>query len=985
MLNRKLLLVVSLCFVSSPLFAIDFERDVAPLIAKRCLECHNARQKTGSLDLTTQAGFSKGGESGPVFDASKPSESSLLERLRSGDMPPKQQGKSQKLPKSEIQIFEEWLNSGAKWPKDRVLDLYEATNDIRGGRDWWSFQPIVQPRVPVIENGRQTTKPIDAFVLSKLKEFKMTPAPKASKRVLIRRLYFDLLGLPPSFEQIKAFEADNDPKAFEKLVDRLLAAPQFGERWARYWLDLVRFAETCGYERDQEKPGIWMFRDWVVRAFNEDMPYNEFIIQQLAGDEIPNRTKQSTLATGFLMAGTWNDEPNDFNEYQYERLEDMIHVTSSAFLGLTVKCARCHNHKFDPIPQLDYYRLANAFWVGPIGRGRKALGGATKEELGYEVFGWTDLSSKPRQLRLLKNGDPKQPAEVVLPGHLSVVPKLMRPIKAAPEKSKTTTLRLQLANWIVDRKNPLTPRVIVNRLWQHHFGQAIVHSPNNFGFRGAPPTHPQLLEWLAAQLLQGDWKLKRIHKMIVMSETWQQSSLHPEQAKYERVDSENHRIWRANRRRLDAEALRDSMLTVSGEIDLRIGGPSFRPTISPEALEGLSRKQSAWKASPEKEQRRRSLYIFSKRGLLLPMMTTFDFADTTLPCGQRDVTIVPTQALAMLNNHFAHQQSAALSKRVLKKTSDIEQQAKLSWRFALSRNPNESELAASVAHLQRQAKHFSTGAEASDKNPAEIKTTDDVPVSKGLVLSLRADKGIEKDAQGRIVKWSNRVGESHIASQPAPEHRPTIISSPEFGQQSVYFDGQRRYMHIAGSVLKQQPCTMIAVVSDDSQHKRHRSIVSNWNGSQGNSTTSLFLGLTADANVRFSDNYNPAGVVLSQKKPFALLAINSSSGVDVFQNNLRIADRDNSLASRKLETPWVIGQQGNINGEYWHGHIAEILVYDRAISQSERLRIWSYLKQRYHLPTLAGSAAIATTTPGEKALASLCHVLLNSNEFIFVD
>jgi hypothetical protein len=984
MLIRQLVFSSFLFLLTVPVQgAVDFERDIAPLIVKRCLECHNARQPTGNLDLTSSAGFTKGGDSGLVFHSKDPLASPILERLRSGDMPPKQQGKSQKLPPEELKAFEEWIKTGAAWPDKRVLDLYEATSDVRGGRDWWSFQPLTKPKLPVVTNSRQPTNPIDTFVLQRLEEFKMTPAPQASKRTLIRRLYFDLVGLPPSFEETEAFIASKDPTAFEAIVDRLLASPQFGERWARYWLDLVRFAETCGYERDQEKPRIWMYRDWIVNAINADMPYDEFIIHQLAGDEISNRSKESTVATGFLMAGTWNDEPNDFNEYQYERLEDMIHVTSSAFLGLTVKCARCHNHKFDPIPQTDYYRLANAFWAGPINRGRTALGGPTKEELGYDVFGWTDLSPKPRELRLLKDGDPKKPNEVVAPGHLTVVPKLVTPIAPPPASSKTTTLRLQLAKWIANRENPLTPRVMVNRLWQHHFGKAIVHSPNNFGFRGAAPTHPKLLDWLAAELLEGDWKLKRIHKMIVMSAAWQQSSIHPKQAEYQQVDSENHRLWRANRRRMDAEALRDALLSASGQIDLRVGGPSFRPTVSPEALEGLSRKQSAWNASPLEEQRRRSLYIFSKRGLLPPLMTTFDFADTTLPCGMRDVTIVPTQALAMLNNYFTHRQSSALSRRILETKSNIPGQVRLAWRHALGRNPSNTELAASVAHLARQTRYFTTGTTQEVRTVPTDAPVANAPVAKGLVLSLRADLGVTTDAEGRISKWTNRASKSHLVTQASAVNRPMINKAAAFGQPTVYFDGRKRFMHIAGSLLSNQDCTIIAVANDQSKHNKHREIISNWNGGLGNATTSLFLGLTAAANIRFSDNYNPAGVITNKHKPFAIFAMNTHSGVNVFQNNGPIAQRGNSLAKRNLTTPWVIGQQGNIDGEYWHGHIAEILVYDRAITEPERLQVWSYLQKRYNLPSVV--PVEVQTSPREKALASLCHVLLNSNEFIFID
>lgn len=528
---------------------------------------------------------------------------------------------------------------------------------------------------------------------------------------LLRRTYVDVIGMPPSAEQLGDFLADDAPDAWERVVDELLASPQYGVRWARYWLDLVRYADTCGYERDQDKPNVWRYRDWVVRSLNEDKPYDQFVIEQLAGDEIRDRDEQSVIATGFLRLGTWNDEPNDPHEYKFERLEDMVHATSSAFMGLTVKCARCHDHKFDPILQLDYYRMAAAFWAGPIEpRDRSLLGGPSSDELGFEdVFGWTDLSPDSKPLRLLKKGDPKRPLDEVVPAHLSTIPAIHREFESPPNGSKTTQRRLQLARWITDPENPLTARVFVNRLWQHHFGEGLVRSVNNFGFRGDLPTHPELLDWLAADFVAGGWKVKRMHKQILMSRTYCQSSLHPQQEAYSERDFTNRLWWRANRRRLDAEALRDAMLAASGEIDLKLGGPSFKPTISEEALEGLSRKSSAWEASGGQEQLRRSLYIYAKRGLLTPLMTTFDFADTTLPCGQRDVTTAPTQALALLNNSFVHNRSRSVARRVLARTSgadDVVGQIRLAWQLTLGREPDEYETSLAAQHIAAQRTRF---------------------------------------------------------------------------------------------------------------------------------------------------------------------------------------------------------------------------------------------------------------------------------------
>jgi hypothetical protein len=469
---------------------------------------------------------------------------------------------------------------------------------------------------------------------------------------------------------------------------------------------------------------VWKYRDWVVAALNSDMPYDRFIVEQLAGDELPDRSEQSVIATAFLRLGTWNDEPNDPDEYKYERLEDMVHATGTAFLALTVKCARCHDHKFDPIPQVDYYRMASAFWAGYIEpREREWLGGPNRDELGFGVFGWTDRGRDVPPLHLLKSGDPKHPQDVVEPAQLSLIPALAAPVAPPPDGAATTQRRLQLAKWIADPGHPLTARVLVNRLWQHHFGQGLVASTDNFGFTGDRPSHPELLDWLAdefvhpsvitssnetaADLAGKAWTIKRMHKVLVMSSTYRQSSGHSRYDEYAQVDSGNRDWWHAPRRRLDADSLRDSLLVASGQIDLTLGGPSFRPTVSSEALEGLSRKDNAWKASPPEEQNRRSLYIYLQRSLLPPLMTTFDQSDTTLPCSQRDVTTVAPQALALLNNDFVHAQSAALAQRVAKEAGPgDDERIEAAWRQALGRVPTETERAAARRHLEAQAQRW---------------------------------------------------------------------------------------------------------------------------------------------------------------------------------------------------------------------------------------------------------------------------------------
>jgi len=710
-MRTVVLLSLSAIFANTG-YAANFEQHVAPILIKRCLECHKGNTPSGGLSLESAAGLNKGGESGNAFVSGKPAASYLLQRIHDKEMPPPVKGETQKLSETETQILSDWIQSGAPWPKNRTLDLYEVTTEVRGGRDWWAFQPLKRPTVPEVANSAAVANPIDAFIVHQLELKNFSPAPLADSRTIVRRMFFDVIGLPPNFDQLNNWNANFDA---DTLADHLLASPHFGERWGRHWLDLVRYAETSGYERDQPKPFAWKYRDWVVNAINTDMPYDQFIREQLAGDELPNKTHQSLVATGFLRLGTWNDEPNDDADYQYDRLEDMVHTSSSAFLGLTVKCARCHDHKFDPIPQDDYYKFASAFWPGPIAaRDRALLGGPSKEELGDEaVLGWTDLSAVPSPLHVLKNGERDKPLHPVTPGTLTFAAAITTTFEQPLADAQTTGRRRQLANWITEQNNPLTARVFVNRIWQHHFGNGLVRSPNNFGFKGELPTHPELLDWLAAELISSDWSPKHIHKLILMSRTWQQSSLHPNATTYAETDSANTSWWRANRRRLDAESLRDALLVASGEINLRIGGEGFKPTISAEALEGFSRKDAVWQAASAAEQHRRSLYIFVSRSLMPPIMTTFDQCDTTLPCGQRDVTTVPTQALAMLNNEFVHARSESLATRIKKLHTPTDEQITAVWKSVLSRPPTAAEHDLALQHLKFQSQNFTANATLS--------------------------------------------------------------------------------------------------------------------------------------------------------------------------------------------------------------------------------------------------------------------------------
>jgi len=961
---------------------VEFSRDVAPILIKRCLECHNERDASGGLVLTDAKSLAAGGESGLAIDRTRPEEGTLLARVSAGEMPPPKRGQSQELPERELEILRAWVAGGAPWPAGRTLDLYEITTEVRAGRDWWSLQPLRRVAVPVTQRRPDWAHtPVDRFIQHGLEARGWDPAPEADRRTLMIRVSIDLVGLPPTYAEIQEFMADPAPDAYERLVDRLLASPHFGERRGRAWLDLVRYADTCGYERDQELPFAWKYRDWVIRALNEDRPYDRFLIDQIAGDEVAEPSEDSVTATGFLRLGTWNDEPNDPNEYKYDRLEDLVHATSTAFLGLTVKCARCHDHKFDPITQVDYYRMAAAFWPGPIEpRQRELLGGPSREELGYDVLGWTDIRVPP-PLHLLRKGEPRQPLGVVEPAPLSLMPALQRAFEPAPLGARTTHRRRQLAHWMTNRDNPLTPRVQVNRLWGQHFGAALVRSPDNFGFTGDRPTHPELLDWLAREALPSGrtsstgghpGSQKRLHRLLVSSAVYRQHSLHPRQQDYSQFDAANTLWWRAERRPFESETLRDRLLFVGGDLDTRMAGPGFRPTVQPEALEGLSRKEGAWKPSPEPEQHRRAVYLFTQRSLLPPLMTTFDFVDTALPCAQRPVSTVAPQALALLNNSFTHERSQALARRVLAESppGDVEARIRRAWQRALSRDPSPSELDAARVHLQSQRDRLS-------RRPGRTPVA--IPAA-GLVLHLAADVGVRPDAQGRVEFWSDQTGK-HPVRQPDPARRPAWIRRGFHGRPAVRFDGTDEFLSIAGQVLTAPSFAVFAVVNDRSSTNQHREIFSNWNGAAGNSGTSVFLGMTGTDATRLCDDFSGVGKVAARDQPFVLAGITRASGVSILQSGRVLASRAAPIGNRNLSTAYVIGQQGNIQGEYWHGDLAELLVYDRELSDPEIRTITASLVEKYELDSQVESPM----DPDTLALASLCHVLINTNEFLYVD
>ncbi|MCB1210902.1 MAG: DUF1549 domain-containing protein [Verrucomicrobiales bacterium] len=532
---------------------------------------------------------------------------------------------------------------------------------IEEGRKHWAFQPLVKSDVPAVKDSTWVRNDVDRFVLSRLDAAGLKPSPQADRATLIRRVTFDLIGLPPAPAEVEAFVKDSSPQAIEKVIDRLLDSPLYGERWGRHWLDLARYADTCGFHNDLDRPHAWKYRDYVIDSFNDDKPYARFIAEQLAGDEVEGADEQTIIATGFCRNGPSNDDnmgktPEALAQYYADQMDDVISTTSSVFLGLTVGCARCHDHKTDPILARDYYSLFAVF------RGAEKIGMATRTKGKQEsdVMAFVEKQASPPKTFILQRGLAASPGDQVEPAVPIVLTRV--PMAFPKAEGKTSQRRLRLAEWIGSAENALTWRVMANRVWQHHFGAGIVASPSNFGFTGNAPTHPELLDFLASALIANGGHLKPLHKMILLSATYRQSSdAHDPQAIA--VDPGNLLLWRMNKQRMEAEVLRDSILAVSGKLNLKRGGPGIKPRIRAELLDASQRNKWPTMESEGPEQWRRSVYIYVKRQLLMPSMELFDAPTTTDSCALRLQSTVPTQALVLMNDEFVEDQAGFLADR----------------------------------------------------------------------------------------------------------------------------------------------------------------------------------------------------------------------------------------------------------------------------------------------------------------------------------
>ena len=695
---------VGLTIASSRLLAAEpgsagvdfFERKVRPLFAENCFSCHGEEKQKAKLRLDSPAAIRAGSESGAILVPGKPDKSKIILAISYKDenlqMPPKK-----RLSDRQVAELAEWVRIGAPMPPGEVAVAAAPTRKefqiTDKDRAHWAFRPLQRPIVPKMSRrGSQGTNPIDAFLLARLKGKGLAPNRPATKRELIRRAYYDLTGLPPAPSDVELFLSDKSPRAWDNLIDRLLASPRYGEKWGRHWLDLVRYAESNSYERDNPKPHPWRYRDYVIRSFNDDKPYDQFIREQLAGDEFPSPNDDAIIATGFYRLGIWDDEPADPGLARYDGLDDIVTTTGQVMLGLTVDCARCHNHKVDPIPQSDYYRLLAFFHnVSAYENSGAKVEVPLPSNAAEKALAVTEMGTKPSPTFILLRGNPHVRGDQVEPGFLQVLGAPEPGFTPLATNAKTSGRRAILANWIASPGNPLTARVMANRIWQYHFGRGIVRSPNNFGLQGDAPTHRELLDWLASEFIARDWNIKAMHRLIMTSEAYRMSS--DGRANALKADPANDLFWRFDMRRLTAEEIRDSVLAINGSLNLKMFGPSIYVEIPKEVLAGQSRPGQNWGKSPPEEQARRSIYIHVKRSLITPILESFDLAETDRSTPVRFSTVQPTQALGLLNSEFMNRQAEVFAARLRKEAGDdLRKQIRLALYLVTSREPTRAEI-----------------------------------------------------------------------------------------------------------------------------------------------------------------------------------------------------------------------------------------------------------------------------------------------------
>lgn len=799
--KRMLLVFVSIQGTLAAAQTPDYSTQIRPLLDRHCSKCHGLEKQQSGLRVDSGRGILEGGDSGPAIIPRDASKSLLIQAVMGSDgaskMPPEGPG----LTAEEVRLLKDWIASGALFPSDEV-----AAPIIRKGIGHWSFRPVQRIVPPsVSQSGRSA---IDNFIIARLEQIKLLPAPEADRSTLLRRLSLDLRGIPPEPEEVHEFLNDSSPDAYERQVDRLLASPHFGERWGRDWLDAARYADSNGFTRDMPRT-IWKFRDWVIAAINRNQPFNEFVIDQIAGDLLPNPSLDQLVATGFHRNTLVNEEGGtDPEQFRVEAVVDRVNTTATVFLGLTIGCAQCHDHKYDPISQREYYQLFACFnntafnggdptapridvpsqWqmaageperqkkirqqialleeelktksdaiAADLSEWEKTLTDDDKKKLPFNVKNAVDLPPRDRSathkrdldawfrgldvarqkypqldmIARLRGDEPQFPTTMVMQElaspretyiHLrgDFLRKGARVFPAAPASLSSSAnfqqlepARLELARWLVSESNPLTSRVTVNRIWQKYFGRGLVETENDFGAQGSPPSHPELLDWLASEFSGGStnagfapWDLKRLHRHILASATYRQSSRHRLDAA--ELDPTNKWLARQNRLRLDAELIRDAALAASGLLCAELeGAPVYPP--QPDGVFDFTQDKKPWKTETGRSRYRRALYTHLWRSSLYPAMTVFDFPDANVACTRRIRSNTPLQSLTLANDLTFVEFARGLSVRVMAvASSDDSQRLSYAFELCLSREPASEELARLRSYLQQQRIRFET-------------------------------------------------------------------------------------------------------------------------------------------------------------------------------------------------------------------------------------------------------------------------------------
>lgn len=1021
-----------------------FEQNVRPLLVEHCYECHSDKKQKGDLRVDSIGELLAGGESGPSVEPHKPDESLLIEAVRyeSYEMPP-----SGKLPDEKIAILEQWIKMGAPWPGQAHVAASRSENGkiTDEDREFWSFQPLKDPEPPHLDNDHWSRNDIDRFVFRKLSDNEIAPAKEASKEKLVRRLYFDLIGLPPSPEQIDEFLSSESPTAYEELVDTLLASPRHGEHMARFWLDLVRYAESDGFRKDDYRPDAWRYRDYVIKSFNDDKPFDQFTREQIAGDEISPHDPEALTATGFLRHGIYEYNQRDAETQWQDMLNDITDTVSDTFLGMGMGCARCHDHKFDPILQKDYFRLQAFFaniampYDSPLVTHAQAVAfekqqsiweeaaheiiariheleqpkldsierslvkmfpeeiqemydkpdsektsyekqishlvylqvidkqktvatkfkGVEKKEyesLKKELKKFDHLKPKllPTGLAVTDYGSQAPPIFIpskerlgeIAPGFMTIFDPKVALIEPMPANVDSTGRRTTLANWLTTERHPLTTRVIVNRIWKEHFGAGIVDSPSDFGHLGEEPTHPELLDWLAVRFVENDWSLKWLHREIVLSATYRQASL-SESPQAEVLDPTNRLLWRSNVRRLTAEEIRDAQLAATGKLDLKMGGPGSTASSS----------------------KRRSIYTKFMRNSRDAFLDAFDLPDRMTSSPTRNVTTSPSQSLLLINGKWTLQRAEEMAKHVQGDGSaSLESQLREATLIAWGHPPGEDALARMVEYIGKTEK-------IQEEDPDKIS-----PKIGTQVLEVSDDP---KSPPVQTLDNSN-----------LPKNQFTIQATVFL--RSLYPDATVRTIASHWDSSTTHPGWGLGVTSTKSAYKPRHLIMQ-------------FVGRDASGARKYE--VVPSTIHLELNHPYTVtvsvdLAKPDKSGVLFVVKDLLSGEVQTSniahqvVASEEQDYPFMLGGRTNQKRHRWDGWLDEVQLLNVALTKEEILNQefkpsndsivgnWNFDSQELPISDTIHQRALVVQGVKQsipQSLVDICHILLNSNEFIYID